>query len=415
MSKKAFRSEDNLKRFIDFNSLIDGENFYEIQDQGKGKVVEVKGKTLDNFIEAIKNSSLNVRGGFIDKVKRFKGNYTPDSKEIVDLINNLEAKQRDETAVPNEIVEKAKKINGGGTISTEEVDKLVGKEEEEEEEEIGSVSETDKIIEEMDALITPKKASQKEPPTPFYTPEKNDPISEENTIPEENINLADTFMATAETDVENEKLINEAKAQNEADAANVALTAKTKAEDEQMQEQQKTEEELAKQVGPNQGAGIKIKRYHPIPLLFYFSRIDSNIEWDTELYSNIMDCELSKEEIINFMENIIESVGKKIQVRVRKSETKEELNELQQLAFCLFRNLQKGTRYKTASVKVSDIIGLTNNAVEANSSPSYFFPKPTRAKKAAPVDLEGIRIRTNVGSELTSAKKTKINFNYFEE
>lgn len=98
-----------------------------------------------------------------------------------------------------------------------------------------------------------------------------------------------------------------------------------------------------------------IKRYHEKSILLYFNN-SSYPDWDTTLEANIMKMKATREEIVSMMEDIIAEYGKKIFVSRRKSDTKEELNELIQLQFCVLRNLQLGPRAKTANVKLSDLV-----------------------------------------------------------
>lgn len=96
-------------------------------------------------------------------------------------------------------------------------------------------------------------------------------------------------------------------------------------------------------------------RVHPDVIEIFFGQ-SSYPEWDPDLEKKLMSMELSEARRIEIMEDVIAEYGTKIFIKARKGSSKEELNELVQLQFCVMRNLQRGPRAKTASVKVSDLV-----------------------------------------------------------
>lgn len=102
------------------------------------------------------------------------------------------------------------------------------------------------------------------------------------------------------------------------------------------------------------------ERYHENSILLYFGN-SSYPKWDTQLESNVMKMEASKEEVVSMMEDIIEIYGKKIFVSKRKSDTREEFNELIQLQMFIMKNLKRPDG-QTASVKLADLIKIDRMA-----------------------------------------------------
>lgn len=100
-----------------------------------------------------------------------------------------------------------------------------------------------------------------------------------------------------------------------------------------------------------------VKRYHEFSLTTFFQN-SSYPQWDKVLESNILASDLSEDERIRVMDDIIDVYGKIIHVRARKSSTVEELVELMELQFCEIRNLQLGDRFRTANVKLSQLAAL---------------------------------------------------------
>ena len=142
-------------------------------------------------------------------------------------------------------------------------------------------------------------------------------------------------------------------------------------------------EALAKSAKKDLVGGIPIlknaqPRYHPIPLALYFG--DAGLPpWESELEATIQRLDIPKEDIIRWGDDIIEKYGKRIFIDKRKSDTKIEFNELLQLQFCVMRNLNRGSRGKTATVNLSDLIG--------DNSPVADVPDAPPANSSAPVVL----------------------------
>lgn len=114
------------------------------------------------------------------------------------------------------------------------------------------------------------------------------------------------------------------------------------------------------------------ERYHPNSLQLYFGS-STYPEWDLELETSVQKLELSTKGTIMFMDDIIKQYGPKIFVSERKSETREELNELMQLQFTILRSLKKpfkGVSGQTATVKLADLIKIDRLANNGISPPS---------------------------------------------
>jgi hypothetical protein len=129
------------------------------------------------------------------------------------------------------------------------------------------------------------------------------------------------------------------------------------------------------------GSALPFKeRYHPNSLLLYFNN-SSYPDWDKTLESSVMNLEVDEETIDKMMNDIIANYGTKIFVYSKKSSTKEELNELLQLQFCVMRNLQIGNRAKTANVRLADLIKIDKIA----NSPSTSTPSTSSGLVVNPV------------------------------
>ncbi|KAH9259025.1 hypothetical protein BASA81_002645 [Batrachochytrium salamandrivorans] len=111
-----------------------------------------------------------------------------------------------------------------------------------------------------------------------------------------------------------------------------------------------------------------VRRYHPESLMMYFGSI-SNPDWDTELVESIKSLDITKEQIEWYSNTVVAKYGQKIFVKERKSSSREEMNELIQLQFCAMRNLNKGTRHKTANVKLSDLEKIKQAARASQQGP----------------------------------------------
>jgi len=95
--------------------------------------------------------------------------------------------------------------------------------------------------------------------------------------------------------------------------------------------------------------------YHKASVKLYLGSSETPM-WDLELLNNVMTLDADKMTISRMMADIIANYGSKIFVYKAKSSTKEELNELIQLQFCIMRNLHRGTRVKTAEVPISSLL-----------------------------------------------------------
>ena len=77
-----------------------------------------------------------------------------------------------------------------------------------------------------------------------------------------------------------------------------------------------------------------------------------------------MNTEMTTEEINTIIDGLISTVGNKLMIKERKESgssiqrSKEEMNEIIQLYFCLERNLNRGTRTRTATVPLSSLLSL---------------------------------------------------------
>lgn len=125
--------------------------------------------------------------------------------------------------------------------------------------------------------------------------------------------------------------------------------------------QQVTEIQQASIEGTTDNKTLYVERYHPTAILRFFQNNNSP-QWDNILESNIMSLDITSQERINIMEDTIEVYGKIINIKKRKTDTLKELNELEQLKFCVLRNLHLGDRARTATIKLSELSNLSNAA-----------------------------------------------------
>jgi hypothetical protein len=102
-------------------------------------------------------------------------------------------------------------------------------------------------------------------------------------------------------------------------------------------------------------------RYHPIEIEWFFGSKDVP-DWDTVLERQVISSNLKPSEIKEKMKLILESSGPKMGINKNISDTLEELNELQQIHFCILRSLNRGVRYRTVTVKESDMLALKQSA-----------------------------------------------------
>ncbi|KAH9253740.1 hypothetical protein BASA81_008358 [Batrachochytrium salamandrivorans] len=111
-----------------------------------------------------------------------------------------------------------------------------------------------------------------------------------------------------------------------------------------------------------------VKRWHPKSLKMFFGSV-SNPDWDPELVADIKSLEFTKDEIKWFSNTVVDEYGKKIFVEKRLSDTLEEMIELIQLQYCVMRNLNKGPRFRTATVKLSDLEKIKQAAAASRQGP----------------------------------------------
>ena len=128
------------------------------------------------------------------------------------------------------------------------------------------------------------------------------------------------------------------------------------ASDEQVGEQVLSDEKLMS--GAEMQTNKEIPAVYHVPSVTLF--LGNPPQWDPELYKNIMNLELSKEQIAKMMASVIQEYGQKIFVYAAKTQSKEELNELVQLQFCVMRNLHRGARAKTAEIPISSLVEFSN-------------------------------------------------------
>lgn len=100
-------------------------------------------------------------------------------------------------------------------------------------------------------------------------------------------------------------------------------------------------------------------KYHLTSIMYYFGS-STNPEWDYELENSVFSSEISRDDMVDAMDAIIDKYGTDILVMERKSDTKNEYHELVQLMFCRMRNMHRGTRQKTAQVPISSLVGFHN-------------------------------------------------------
>jgi len=146
-----------------------------------------------------------------------------------------------------------------------------------------------------------------------------------------------------------------------------------------------------------------LKRYHTNSIQLYFNN-SSYPSWDKTLEQNVMSMEISEAERIEIMEDIIAEYGKKIFIKARKSSTKEELNELIQLQFCVMRNLQLGPRSQTANVKLADLqkLQILANKPQQDQNPQQQNPQQNIQEAPKPQIIEPL-------SEVNSAQVQTFN------
>lgn len=137
-------------------------------------------------------------------------------------------------------------------------------------------------------------------------------------------------------------------------------------------------------------------RVHPDVIEIFFGQA-SFPAWDPDLEKKLMSMELSEARRVEIMDDVIAEYGKKIFIKQRKGSSKEELNELVQLQFCVMRNLQRGPRASTASIKVADLVRMQALAagsgapnVPATNPPPAQGPLGPEAQQVANIQAAGL-------------------------
>lgn len=124
---------------------------------------------------------------------------------------------------------------------------------------------------------------------------------------------------------------------------------------------------------------VRADRFHPVEIEWFFGSRDIP-EWDKTLEQQVLSSHLTKEEIISKMEMILRSTGDKMGIDDHKGHTLEELNELQQLHFCVIRALQRGSRFKTANIKLNDLqslMAVVDPEKQSSDQPKIITQPPT--------------------------------------
>lgn len=152
---------------------------------------------------------------------------------------------------------------------------------------------------------------------------------------------------------------------------------------------------------------INVKRYHPKSLLFFFGSKDIP-DWDSELYKEVMKASYEKGELVRYMNTIVEGYGDKIFVYKRLSETKEEFNELIQLQFCVMRNLNRGNRFRSVTLKADDWDKLKEATKASQTGPKIVAPGLAPAP-SAPLLGAGSSSRPDVSASASMGPVTTVN------
>lgn len=432
---KNYRTDKYLKEFVDLNSLVkDSNNFYTITKKGKTKILNRK--LLDDYIEQVADSTLNVTSKFVEKVKSLGGIYSDEEQKLGSLMNKLNAKVRDNNDISQKIKDKANFIND----DEEELNKFL-ESEEEMTKPIGSVD----LLKEMKKLSEPESVDlnetfMAEEQVPEQIEQTKESLEQEletssqqikhlvDFVMNMDINKRDEFsekirvleerVRTLNKELENEYQgignLFELELASEINKLSVSVSALAN----QINAPNPDDPNIStdpKEPEPEQVASDttitgpqKVKRYHPIPLGEFFGSIESDIDWDRELLQTILSSKMTAQEIIESSENVITEFGRKINVLKRKSDTIEEYNELRQMAFCVMRNLQRGSRSKTASMKVSDLVTLYSGGKYSQESPKQFGENKNFIPKINKVKLSpgDIYIKSESGPSLKYAPRT---------
>ena len=111
-----------------------------------------------------------------------------------------------------------------------------------------------------------------------------------------------------------------------------------------------------------------VVKYCKIQIAMYFGSVEDP-QWDTELQSIIYANIPSVEERILAMDSIINTYKPQLFIEKRKTDSVDEFHELMQLQFCLLRNLQRGSRTKSAMVPISSLISFAQKLNPSASAP----------------------------------------------
>jgi hypothetical protein len=111
-----------------------------------------------------------------------------------------------------------------------------------------------------------------------------------------------------------------------------------------------------------------VVKYCKIQIAMYFGSVEDP-QWDTELKSSIYANIPSVEERILAMDSIINTYKPQLFIEKRKTDSVDEFHELMQLQFCLLRNLQRGSRTKSAMVPISSLISFAQKLNPSASAP----------------------------------------------
>jgi hypothetical protein len=110
-------------------------------------------------------------------------------------------------------------------------------------------------------------------------------------------------------------------------------------------------------------------KYHKFQVALFFGSAE-NPSWDNELTKTLESLDIPPETRSMMMNEIIKANGSKMMIPKKESkDDKDELLVLLQLHFCIERNLHRGTRTKSASISIGNLIGLRNQ-VSGNNVPA---------------------------------------------
>jgi len=118
-------------------------------------------------------------------------------------------------------------------------------------------------------------------------------------------------------------------------------------------------------------------KYHKYSIKIYLGS-DTRPNYDPELEKNIYSSDLTKDEIIQNINNVIVKYGADLFISgTRKSDTLDELHELTQLQFCLMRHLATGPRFASANIPISQLVSIYNK-MTPQQAPQELTPEEAR-------------------------------------